>query len=65
MLVTFDDAVTQLLYQEYYSNAFPGRVNPNGCQVGATFFVSHEYTDYQIVNKLRNEGHEIALHSIS
>jgi len=65
VLVTFDDAVTQLLYDNYYSDAFANRQNPNGCPIRATFFASHEYTDYHIINSLRNEGHEIALHSIS
>jgi hypothetical protein len=65
VLITFDDAVSELLYDNYYSDAFANRVNPNGCNVSATFYVSHEYTDYEIVNKLRNAGHEIALHSIS
>lgn len=62
--LTFDDAVTisnigtfrQLLYD---------RTNSNGCKIGTTFFVSHEYTNYQIVNELYNRGYEIALHSIS
>ncbi|CAB3369415.1 Hypothetical predicted protein [Cloeon dipterum] len=65
VLVTFDDAVTSLLYSNYYSDAFANRQNPNGCPVGATFFMSHEYSDYESVNKLWNSGHEIALHSIT
>lgn len=41
------------------------RYNKNSCPAGVTFFVSHEYTDYSLVNELYNQGFEIALHSIS
>ena len=34
-------------------------------QIHATFFVSHEYTNYAMVHKLANQGHEIAVHSIT
>lgn len=39
--------------------------NPNGCPIHATFYVSHEYNNYQYVQKLWNAGHEIAAHSIT
>ncbi|CAB4064897.1 unnamed protein product [Lepeophtheirus salmonis] len=51
------------LYQE---TLFPqSRKNPNGCPIHGTFYVSHEYTNYAMVNKLSNQGHEIAVHSIT
>lgn len=37
----------------------------NTCPAVGTFFVSHEYTDYSLVNELYSQGHEIALHSIT
>ncbi|KOB68825.1 Chitin deacetylase 1 [Operophtera brumata] len=62
--VTFDDGVNVnniLTYRETLYN----RRNTNGCPAGATFYVNHEYTNYQLVNELYNNGFEIALHSIS
>ena len=41
------------------------RVNPNGCQVKGTFFVSHKYTNYSSVQEMHYLGHEIAAHSIT
>lgn len=64
VMLTFDDAVTALNY-EYVDRAINGRVNPDGCPAAATFFVSHEYTDYSKVHALWADGHEIALHSIT
>ncbi|CAH2244914.1 chitin deacetylase 8-like [Pararge aegeria] len=64
VLLTFDDGVNVnniILYRQLLRN----RVNSNRCRAAATFFVTHEYTDYTLVNELYNEGHEIALHSIS
>lgn len=64
VMLTFDDAVTALNY-DYVQRAIAGRVNPDGCPAAATFFVSHEYTDYSKVHALWAQGHEIALHSIT
>lgn len=64
VMLTFDDAVTAYNY-ELISAAMEGRVNPDMCPIAATFFVSHEYTDYSKVHDLWISGHEIALHSIS
>ncbi|KAF5291271.1 hypothetical protein FQR65_LT11449 [Abscondita terminalis] len=63
--LTFDDPVTKLLYTDYLSKLFANRTNPDGTPITATFYVPHEYSDYQIVNDLYNKGHEIALHSVS
>ncbi|XP_075168298.1 chitin deacetylase-like 9 [Haematobia irritans] len=62
--VTFDDAVTALNYAQY-QELFADLLNPDHCEAKACFYVSHEYTDYSKVNALYNEGHEIALHSIT
>lgn len=64
VLLTFDDAV-QTINIDYYRKALYDRKNPDGCPAQATYFVSHEYTDYSLVNELYSKGHEIALHSIS
>ncbi|TDG46670.1 hypothetical protein AWZ03_006850 [Drosophila navojoa] len=42
-----------------------GRVNPNGCPITATFYVSHEWTDYSQVQNLYADGHEMASHTVS
>lgn len=41
------------------------RKNPNGCPVRATFYISHQYTNYRDVQYLWNAGHEIATHSVT
>lgn len=64
VVLTFDDAVT-VSNIDFYRKAFFDRVNPDGCPVSATFFVSHEYTNYYLLNELYSKGHEIALHSVS
>ncbi|KPM09918.1 chitin deacetylase 5-like protein [Sarcoptes scabiei] len=65
VLLTFDDSVNDLnreIYRRLFEN---GRKNPNGCPITATFYVSHEWTDYSQVQNLYAKGHEIASHSIS
>jgi hypothetical protein len=64
VMLTFDDAVTAL-NAPFFEEAIEGRTNPDGCPVAATFYVSHEYTDYSMVHNLWSQGHEIALHSIT
>lgn len=63
-MITFDDAVNVLNIDTYRSSLY-NRTNRNGCKAGATFYVNHEYTNYQLVNELYNHGFEIALHTIS
>ncbi|XP_011259124.2 uncharacterized protein LOC105253057 isoform X2 [Camponotus floridanus] len=65
VLLTFDDAVNDLnapLYSDLFEN---GRKNPNGCPISATFYVSHEWTDYTQVQNLYADGHEMASHTVS
>ena len=65
VMITFDDSVNDLnrdLYKEIFKDY---RLNPNGCPISATFYVSHEWTDYAQVQNLYASGHEIASHSIS
>jgi hypothetical protein len=64
-MLTFDDSVSDLnkgLYKDIFSNH---RNNPNGCPITATFYISHEWTDYSHVQNIYADGHEIASHSIS
>ncbi|KOB56571.1 Chitin deacetylase 5a, partial [Operophtera brumata] len=62
--VTFDDGVN-VINIETYRRILYNRLNPNGCPAGTTFYVNHEYTNYQLINELYNQGYEIALHSVS
>ena len=65
VLLTFDDSVNDL-NKGLYSDLFEkGRRNPNGCPISATFYVSHEWTDYSQVQNLYADGHEMASHSVS
>merc|ERR1712106_92712 len=63
--VTFDDAINNNnidLYREIFNQQ---RKNPNGCDIKASFFVSHKYTNYSSVQEMHYLGHEIAAHSIT
>lgn len=64
VMMTFDDGIN-ILNIETYRRTIYNRSNSNNCPAGATFYVSHEYTNYQLVNELHQQGFEIALHSIT
>ncbi|XP_002154539.3 chitin deacetylase 8 isoform X1 [Hydra vulgaris] len=64
VMFTMDDAVNSLNYN-FYMQLLDEMKNPNGCPVGATFYVSAEYTDFNLVKELFQKGHEIADHSIT
>jgi hypothetical protein len=65
MLLTFDGAVNLNNY-DHYKKVFNGkRQNPNGCDIKGTFFISHEYSNYQQIQTLAYEGHEMATETIS
>jgi len=65
VLLTFDDAVNEQNNQFYAKLFTSNRTNPNGCPIKATFYVSHEWTDYTMVHDLYRAGHEIASHTIT
>ena len=65
VILTFDDSLNDLNKKLYESIFHPIRRNPNGCPISATFYVSHEWTDYSHVQNVYSDGHEIASHSIS
>ena len=63
--LTFDDAVNlgnHGVFQEIFNHR---RNNPNGCSIKGTFFVSHRYANYSMVNDLHRHGHDISIHSVS
>ncbi|KAI9190585.1 uncharacterized protein BJ171DRAFT_563758 [Polychytrium aggregatum] len=62
--LTFDDAVNSVVEPVIY-NLTNYHVNPNGCPLAATFFVSTQWTDYWRVQKLYGNGHEIACHTMN
>ncbi|XP_046434302.1 chitin deacetylase 1 [Neodiprion fabricii] len=63
--ITFNDAVNAENI-DLYSNIFnDARRNPNGCPIRGTFYVSHQFTNYRDVQSLWNNGHEIAVHSVT
>ncbi|GFV42899.1 nodB homology domain-containing protein [Trichonephila clavipes] len=64
VVLTFDDAVTTLNIKTY-RQLLDGRKNSNGCPATASFFITHEYNDYEFVNELYKKGHDIAVHSIT
>ena len=37
-------------------------LNPNGCSAKGTFFVSHKYTNYSVVQEFHRKGHEDNTH---
>ncbi|XP_034666362.1 uncharacterized protein LOC117900202 isoform X6 [Drosophila subobscura] len=66
VLITFDDAINPInidIYAELFNNKT--RKNPNGCPWRATFYLSHEWTDYGMVQDLYADGHEMASHTVS
>uniref|UniRef100_T1JFB8 Chitin-binding type-2 domain-containing protein n=1 Tax=Strigamia maritima TaxID=126957 RepID=T1JFB8_STRMM len=65
VLITFDDAINDINWSLYETLFYKGRKNANGCSILATFYVSHEWTDYSKVQTLYSDGHEIASHSIT
>jgi len=65
VLLTFDDAVSKLHFKEYTEKILDFGNNPNGCPIGATFFLTHMYTDYEVTHEVWRRRSEIALHSFT
>ncbi|XP_076448480.1 uncharacterized protein LOC143285139 [Babylonia areolata] len=68
IMLTFDDSVNTNNYhyfQRIFNDGNNNLRNPNGCPIKGTFFVSGDATQYQLVDKLHKQGHEIASHSLS
>ena len=65
VMFSFDDDLRVIDFESFYSKAFFNRTNPNGCEIGLTFFVSHNYTNYALVEDLFfGHGYEMADHSV-
>lgn len=65
ILLTFDGAVNVNNYEKYQKIFAANRTNPNGCPIRGTFFISHEYSDFEQIQRLHYEGHEIAVETIT
>lgn len=65
IMLTFDGGINDLIFDTYNNIFLENRTNPNGCPIRGTFFVSHDYTNYQQVEDLYSRGHEIAAGSVS
>lgn len=65
ILLTFDGAINGNNYDHYQKVLADTRKNPNGCPLKGTFFISHEYSDYSMIQNLASKGHEIGVETIS
>ncbi|KAL3865727.1 hypothetical protein ACJMK2_043087 [Sinanodonta woodiana] len=61
----FDDAVNTVMAGFYRRLFTDDRKNPNGCPIQGTLFVSHQYTDYNLVQEFYKRGMEIGVHSVT
>ncbi|XP_057341564.1 chitin deacetylase 1 [Microplitis mediator] len=65
ILMTFDGAINHNNFDHYQKIFNSDRLNPNNCPLKGTFFISHEYCNYNMVQSLAHDGHEIATETIS
>ncbi|XP_060075454.1 chitin deacetylase 1-like [Ylistrum balloti] len=65
VLFSFDDAVTDDIRDMYDKLFAPNRLNPHGCPISMTMFVSHNFTNYDNVRALYRRGMEVAVHSVT
>ncbi|XP_037078983.1 LOW QUALITY PROTEIN: chitin deacetylase 1-like [Pollicipes pollicipes] len=65
IMITFNGAINNNNIDLFDDLFLRAGVNPNGCPIKGTFFVSHKYTNYTAVQDLHNRGHEIAVFSIT
>uniref|UniRef100_A0A1I7RJY8 G protein-coupled receptor n=1 Tax=Bursaphelenchus xylophilus TaxID=6326 RepID=A0A1I7RJY8_BURXY len=66
VVLTFDDPVNDKSMRDYVEIfQFINFTSPSGCSVKGTFFVSHEWTNYNQVEQLADHGHELASNSIT
>ncbi|XP_015775863.1 PREDICTED: uncharacterized protein LOC107353975 [Acropora digitifera] len=64
IVVSFDDDVEKQ-YMDFYDQLFDGVRNPNNCPAVGTLFVSHNYTNYYVVEDAYSRGYEIADHTVT
>lgn len=48
IVISFDDAINNNNYEELDRFLSGNLKNPNGCDIKATFFVSHRYNNYSM-----------------
>lgn len=65
IIMTFDGAINHNNFDHYQKIFTQDRLNPNNCPLRGTFFLSHEYCNYNMVQSLAHDGHEIATETIS
>ncbi|XP_037781727.1 chitin deacetylase 1-like [Penaeus monodon] len=65
IMLTFDGAINDLNFDTYNQIFLENRTSPNACPIRGTFFVSHDYTNYQLVEEFYSRGHEIALGTVT
>ncbi|UMM42437.1 hypothetical protein L5515_018269 [Caenorhabditis briggsae] len=65
VLLSFDDPITDRIINTLKS-LFSGKIrNPNGCAIKGTFFVSHQWNNYDQTLWLHSKGNEIGVNSIT
>uniref|UniRef100_A0A0N4ZDN1 EGF-like domain-containing protein n=1 Tax=Parastrongyloides trichosuri TaxID=131310 RepID=A0A0N4ZDN1_PARTI len=65
IILTFDGPITDRVIN-IYKNIFSGKhKNKNNCPIKGTFFVSHEFNNYDQTQWLHSTGHEIGVNSIT
>ncbi|ORX89556.1 glycoside hydrolase/deacetylase [Basidiobolus meristosporus CBS 931.73] len=62
--ITFDDAVQAYTFPAAL-DILSSHKNPNGCPAVGTFFVSTQYTDYNLVTQWYGMGNEVACHTMN
>ncbi|XP_069114586.1 chitin deacetylase 1-like [Argopecten irradians] len=65
VLFSFDDAVTDDIREMYDKLFASNRLNPHGCPITMTMFISHNFTNYDSVRALYRRGMEVAVHSVT
>ena len=63
ILLTFDGALNGINYKKYNQIFLDNRTNPNDCPIRGTFFMTHDYSEYPIVQDMYSKGHEMAVAS--
>uniref|UniRef100_A0A914YAE2 Uncharacterized protein n=1 Tax=Panagrolaimus superbus TaxID=310955 RepID=A0A914YAE2_9BILA len=65
VIITYEGAITDRIIN-IFKSLFNGKFkNPNGCAIKGTFFISHEWNNYDQVQWLFSTGHEIGVNSIT
>ena len=63
-MVTFDDDLEKQ-YLDLYDELFDEVSNPNDCPAVGTLFISHNYTNYFLVESAYSRGYEAADHTVT